>query len=322
MEICMNNPEISVIVVTYNRANLLRRAIESILKQSFQNFEIIIIDNASKDDTISTLNELRQIDDRIKFFRMCQNVGPGAARNFGVQKAKGKYIAILDDDDIAVPERLYLQWRLLNNCPDIGLTFSPVVWIDDEFKEVGRFPGIVLRGEFPTDPNKVFELLYLESNKIPNTTIMVRREVIAHIGYPSYPWVGEDWFWCMQLSALGIKMRPINEPLVYMLRSFNRTGLTVDKRKAFKDQRLVLFMIKKWLRERGINNYEHLHHKAFANQLVREARFWGGFKGLILCQKALIIDPSNTYAKRTLFELIAKGCKRLGRYLKYLKVNK
>lgn len=310
----MSSPEVSVIIVTYNRANLLPKAVESILSQTFQDFEIIIVDNASQDTTPQILNELQRADRRIRVFRMCQNVGPGAARNFGVQEARGRYIAILDDDDVAVPERLYMQRCLLNECPSIGLVFSPVIWVDEKFEEIGRFPGIVLRGEFPTDPSKVFELLYLESNKIPNTTIMVRREIIARVGYPSCPWVGEDWFWCMQLSAQGIKMKPITVPLVYTLRSHSHAGLMANKNKAFKAQRLVLSMIKKWLRECGFKNYEHLHRKALSNQLVREARYWGGFKGLLLCQKALLIDPLNAYARRTLVEFIIRKLSK-GRFL-------
>ena len=317
----MRSPEISVVIVTYNRANLLHRAIESILGQTFQDFEIIVVDNASQDDTPMILSKLQQVDSRIRVFRMCQNVGPGAARNYGVQEARGKYIAILDDDDVAVPDRLYLQWHLLNEHPSVGLVFSPVIWVNEKFEEIGKFPGIVLRGEFPDEPNKVFELLYLESNKIPNTTIMVRREVISRTGYPIRPWVGEDWFWCMQLAAQGVKMRPLMKPLVYMLRASNRAGLMVDKSKVFKDQRTVLLMMRKWLRECKIRNYEHLHRRAFSNQLVREARYWCGFRGLLLCQKALLIDPSNAYARQTLREFIIRGWEKIHRVVKSLRAN-
>lgn len=311
----MSSPEISVVIVTYNRSDLLVRAVSSILNQSFQNFEIIVVDNASQDATSQVLRELQRTDDRITCFRMEQNIGPGAARNFAVQRARGRYIAILDDDDIAVEDRLYLQWRLLNECPSVGLVFSPVIWINDDFEEIGRFPGIVLRGEFPNEPSKVFELLYLESNKIPNTTVMVRREVIARVGYPHYPWVGEDWFWFMQLSVLGMKVKPITRPLVYQRRSSTRKGLMENKSKAFRDQRLVLLMIKRWLKKSGISVYDHLHRKALSNQLVREARWWGGLKGLSLCLKGVLIDPSNAYARQTLFELIARGRKKIRRYL-------
>lgn len=190
----MTNPLVSVIIATHNRAELLPEAVESILSQSLQDFEIIIVDDCSADNTPDVIRGLERRDPRTRSIRSEENIGPGAARNLGVNLATGEFIAIMDDDDISMPNRLERQILEFENNPDSMLVFSSVAWVDDDLQVVNNFPGIVFRGEFPLEPKDVFHLLYLESNKVPNTSLLVRKYVCEQAQYPPFPWIGEDWY--------------------------------------------------------------------------------------------------------------------------------
>lgn len=108
-------PEVSVIIPTYNREHTLKRAIESVLSQTFKDFELIIVDDCSIDDTKDLVEGFR--DERIVYVRHEQNVGPAAARNTGIKRARSQLIAFLDSDDEWLPEKLRLQVEFLKGAP-------------------------------------------------------------------------------------------------------------------------------------------------------------------------------------------------------------
>ena len=116
----MKNPVVSVIMAVYNtKKEYLKEAIDSILNQTFKDFELVIInDGSTNPDVEGTIKSYS--DKRIKYF-VIQNSGASAARNYGLDKAKGKYIAILDSDDISLPERLEKEVKFLEEHPEITL---------------------------------------------------------------------------------------------------------------------------------------------------------------------------------------------------------
>src|SRR5712691_1680422 len=112
-------PKVSVVIPTHNRAEFLRSAITSVLNQTFQDFEIVIIDDASKDHTQEVIASFN--DARIKIIYNQVNKGDAGARNIGIMNSSCKYIAFLDDDDEWLPEKLKIQTYLLDNSPpEIG----------------------------------------------------------------------------------------------------------------------------------------------------------------------------------------------------------
>src|SRR2546429_9117536 len=116
-------PKVSVIIPTYNRAEFLCSAITSVLNQTFHNFEIIVVDDASQDHTREVMNSLG--DKRIRYIRHEKNKGVAATRNTGLVNAKGTYIAFLDDDDEWLPEKLQKQFNLLESCQNIvGVVYT------------------------------------------------------------------------------------------------------------------------------------------------------------------------------------------------------
>jgi len=110
-----DKPLVSVIIPAYNRAKTLQRAIESVLAQSYQNFEIIIVDDASTDLTAETIKDF--LTPKTRYFKHKNNKGPGAARNTGIKKSKGKFIAFLDSDDQWLPEKLEKQIEIFKKAP-------------------------------------------------------------------------------------------------------------------------------------------------------------------------------------------------------------
>lgn len=109
-----DRPLVSVIIPTYNRTDLVRRAVKSVLKQSYKNIEIIVVDDASEKDIESSVCELGEV----RYFKNEENRGPCYSRNFGIKVSNGKYINFLDDDDILFPDKIEKQVGLFEESKD------------------------------------------------------------------------------------------------------------------------------------------------------------------------------------------------------------
>lgn len=112
-----NNPTVSVIIPTYNRAHLIERAIKSVLNQTYRDFELIIVDDGSTDNTAKVVKSFN--DGRIKYIKQQKNKGGSAVRNIGIKAASGKYIAFLDSDDEWLSNKLNKQIDCLAKCSDL-----------------------------------------------------------------------------------------------------------------------------------------------------------------------------------------------------------
>ncbi|MDW8849534.1 glycosyltransferase family 2 protein [Flavobacterium sp. MMLR14_040] len=128
---------VSIITPTFNAEKFIRATIESVQNQSYQNWEMILVDDASTDKTIAIIKEFAQKDNRIKLTELSKNSGNGFARNVALEKADGKYIAYLDADDLWFPMKLEKQIQFLktNNLP---FTFSFYDCIDEEGNSLNR----------------------------------------------------------------------------------------------------------------------------------------------------------------------------------------
>lgn len=118
-----DHPHISVIIPTYNRASMLGRAIQSVLDQTYRDFELIVVNDCSSDNTEEVVMSFA--DERIRYIRHPSNKGGSAARNTGISSSRGDYIALLDDDDEWLPNKLEMQVDLLDRLPeDYGVVYS------------------------------------------------------------------------------------------------------------------------------------------------------------------------------------------------------
>ena len=126
-----NQFKVSVIIPTYNRAHLIGRAIKSVLNQTYQDFEIIVVDDGSTDNTELLIKDFQKKDKRIKYVQRKENKGEGAARNTGIKISKSPCIAFQDSDDESFPQRLEKQIKVFENeSQKIGLVYSDMILID------------------------------------------------------------------------------------------------------------------------------------------------------------------------------------------------
>lgn len=197
-------PLVSVIMPTYNSAEFIGAAIQSVQNQTYLNWELFVIDDASNDATIALVEDFVSLDSRIKFYQNPKNVGAGASRNTGIKAAKGSFIAFLDADDLWLPEKLLVQvnFMLRNN---LAMSFSSYRLMS----ETGELlPKIV-----EALPELSYKKL-LRSNYVGSLTGMYNADKIGKIYSPLLR-KRQDWgLWLSVLeksgSALGIQ-----QPLAY-----------------------------------------------------------------------------------------------------------
>ena len=298
---------ISVVIATYNRAAIVLEATRSILHQTHSNLELILVDDCSTDNTGSVLKSLMQEDDRVKYLTTRRNSGCNIARNMGIEQAQGDYIAILDDDDIALPDRLAKQMDLMNLNPSVGLVASQILYFDRNRKPLFPYPSKRTIRSFPTDPRKVFEDIYLGKYFIPNPAIMVRAEILKEIKYPGFALGGADKALQLQLSAIGVKFHIIPEVLVLMRRDPKIKQMTSSVH-LMQDGRMERNrFIRGWLLDKGITEFDHLHVTAeknsYTNFVMDQAGSKGILSGFFVYALALINNPSfSFYLTRLLFE--------------------
>ena len=125
-----DRPSVSVILATYNRANLLSRSIESVLEQSYRDFELIIVDDASTDNTKEVVESFN--DSRINYITYAKNKGAANARNIGIENSLGTYIAFQDSDDEWIADKLKKQMAFFNKAPDtVGVVYTDMYRINN-----------------------------------------------------------------------------------------------------------------------------------------------------------------------------------------------
>jgi glycosyltransferase involved in cell wall biosynthesis len=129
----------TVLMTVYNGGRLLSAAVESILKQSFRDFEFLIVDDASTDGSLEVLRKCEAADDRVRVIENAKNKGQTACLNQGLREALGKWIARQAADDISSPDRLAAQWQAVRACPDLVLV-GVNGWIIDE---AGALTGMI-----------------------------------------------------------------------------------------------------------------------------------------------------------------------------------
>ncbi|MDD2225311.1 MAG: glycosyltransferase family 2 protein [Candidatus Shapirobacteria bacterium] len=168
-----SNKLISVQICTYNRANLIKEAIQSVLDQTYENFEIVIIDDASTDNTEEVVKSFS--DSRIKYFKNEKNLGIAKNRNIAVQRSSGKYIAILDSDDLwNDSKKLEKQIRFLEENLSVGVIGTQAYKIDLKGNILGK-----LKKEL-TEKN--IRKKILSTNQFVNSSVLIRKKIIEEFG--------------------------------------------------------------------------------------------------------------------------------------------
>jgi glycosyltransferase involved in cell wall biosynthesis len=167
-------PKVSVVIPTYNRARFLRAAVRTVLDQTFQDFEIVIVDDASSDDTPAVVASLG--DGRIKYIRHEQNRRIAGARNTGVSSSAGEYIAFLDDDDEWRPRKLEQQVQILDiSAPTVGAVYTAFAQVD---VASGNVVGVIT----PVKRGHILHELGSRNWVGTASTVCVRRQCFEEVG--------------------------------------------------------------------------------------------------------------------------------------------
>ncbi len=171
----MTTFKLSIIIPTYNCSRYITEALDSVLTQTCQSLEIIVVDDGSTDNTKEVVERWGQ-SDKVRYFYQ-ENKGPAAARNKGIKEAKGEYVAFLDADDIWHSEKLKIQMEYFDKHTDISLAASEFEIIDNNSKLLGYSNR---RRKIPHDG---FVLKYVIGHYLLLSTIIVKRDVFEKVGF-------------------------------------------------------------------------------------------------------------------------------------------
>ena len=206
----MNFPLVSIIIPTYNRAFYLKLTLDSIIQQTFQDFEIIVVDDGTPNDDNFLL--CKQYE-KIRYIKIENSGGPAKPRNTGIKQAKGKYLAFTDDDDVWQVDKLEKQVEKLENNPEFGLVHCYCQTIDGngnlQDKIIGR----------PGDPNVKHgnvALRMMGNWTLMTSSVLIQKNVVDKVGLfnEKMPPAGEDaeyWIRCSFFTQFYY----IDEPLVH-----------------------------------------------------------------------------------------------------------
>lgn len=208
----LKEPTVSIIMPAYNAQRFLSEAIESILNQSFKDFEFLVMDDGSTDNTWSILQYYAQKDSRIRLFHQ-ENKGVGNSLNYLIEMSRAELIARMDADDISHPERLQQQVNYLRDNPHIGMLSTARITIAPN----GFSCDFVCP---PNAPVLLADLFAKDINLITHGSVMMRKEVLKSLNEPPYkPIRAQDldlWKRLIKLTAFSV----INTPL-YSLRQYS-----------------------------------------------------------------------------------------------------
>ena len=198
------NELVSIITPTYNAEKFIQATIESVQNQTYQNWEMILVDDASTDKTVKIIADFAEKDSRIKLFKLEKNSGNGFARNIALEKAVGKYIAYLDADDLWFPKKLEKQVQFLKK-NNLHFTFSFYDCIDEEGNSLNR------RVKAPV--NLTYDELFF-CNYVGNLTAIYDADYFGKIVIEATQ-KRQDWrLWLTILKEIQVT-KPVPEPLAF-----------------------------------------------------------------------------------------------------------
>ncbi|WP_412466999.1 glycosyltransferase family 2 protein [Pedobacter sp. KLB.chiD] len=227
----MGKPKITVFMAVYNQADFIEQSINSVLTQSFSDFELIVVNDGSTDDTAAIIESFS--DSRIKLVHNDGNKGLIYTRNRLLTLAQGEYIAILDGDDVAYPDRLKLQYNFLFDNPEIVLCGGHATIIDEHGNKTGKMLMV------PTDDT--VDLFMLFGNPFVNSTAMFKSSVFMELnGYQHYT-ISEDFDLFIRMAE-KYRVANLDYTLVdYRVHSQNTSTVNTDIRLA-NERKIIGYM--------------------------------------------------------------------------------
>lgn len=309
------NPVVTVIITTYNRSTMVSRAIQSVLNQTYSDFELIVVDDCSTDNTQEVVEAFH--DRRLYYIRYNKNRGLAAARNTGIQKARGKYVAFLDDDDVWLPNRLAVQ----------------IEAAEKSSSEYGAFYCGYLSYRYGDKPVKIIphqrgDLMaaLLKGWTPPSSCSFFRKDALERIGgIDENIKSGVDHEMWMNLAAAGYKFDFVPEALVIPNQDNSKERMTITSKRIVGIEGFLAKWreeIVKHIGEKGFNRFRR-HYLAreyykFGLNAIQNRRYFLAIRNLV---RALFFYPTYKLAWAVLLIYTFTGSKGFNFFKRiYLKI--
>lgn len=283
----MENPKVSIIIPTYNRAHMIERAVASILAQTYENLEIVIVDDASQDNTVEVASSIN--DPRIKVFTKERNEGASATRNVGIAHASGEYLAFLDSDDEFTADKIEKMVRLFET-----LTPKPVL-VFSNYWEIGD------NKELHIDPHVESQFIFIGTKfpasivcEPPSSWMVEKKSIMQDQLFDDQLWTMEDLDYFARLVRKHAAYY-LNEPLLIKHVHTCKKGSVPIKHAKKTGERILA----KWLPEMAKDKKYLADLYCMLGKDLTTAHEKKDARKYLL--KALEIHPLNT---RTLWKLI------------------
>lgn len=226
---CMK-PLISIITPCYNSASFIVQAMDSVLAQTFEDWEMLIADDCSTDDSAAIVQEYARQDSRIRYYRTdSPSGGPSIPRNIGLEHARGEYIAFLDSDDLWLPEKLkeQLSFLVTHKLDFVYSDYEKITWKGERKNRVIHARAV----------SSFWDTI--ESNDIPCLTVLIRSSVIGNTRFKHIP--KEDYVFWLDILRQGYKA--YNTGKIHALYREAKNSRSANKFKMFMQQWYVLRQI-------------------------------------------------------------------------------
>jgi glycosyltransferase involved in cell wall biosynthesis len=308
---------VTVLLPVFNGEMTVAETISSIQSQTYPDWELMVLDDGSTDRSLEVCRACARKDRRIAVFANGTNQGLAKAMNRLISLARGSYIAVQEQDDVSLPERLECEVDVLESRAEVGLVSGIAAWVDDDNRVFAYFPGLLHRGEqYPQAQAAMVEYLYTEQCKVVNAACMFRRSIAGEIPGPfdEDARMSIDWQFFLHIAHRH-RVFGIPRVLIRMRRGARHGSLTKRKELQFREARRCITRIYRCYR--GIKsspiNYG-LYRKAMATQLTLEGRFYGGAKGALRLVEALAFDPASRSAWNSALALSIRGLRRVSHF--------
>lgn len=258
-------PRVSIIIPTFNSARYIKRSIESILAQSYRDFEILVVDDGSTDSTVKEIEPFL-VDRAVRLFQQ-NNGGPSAARNRGIKESKGDLVMFLDSDDFYLADRIEEGVKALNAKRNVDIAYSNEIFFLDESHERQ------IESPHPKFSGDIF--FYLKrSNFIHTSTVTARRFIFDKWQFDNTLRNHEDWDLFLKAARDGVQFYYIPKSLVKI--NLRRQGLTYASAEWDKSRKIVGERARaywKYLKKNDFARYVKLKTKAVLAGFPRNKRF-------------------------------------------------
>ncbi|MEZ4688835.1 MAG: glycosyltransferase [Ignavibacteria bacterium] len=227
------SPIVSIVIPTFNRSELLKKSIAGVLKQSFNNWEIIVVDSSLSSETKDLIAEYTKHDNRFKYFFKPKTGMNGISDflNFGIRSSAGIYIARLDDDDVwCNSQKLEMQISFMERNNEYVLTGGGVIMIDSEGTELYRF--------FKNETDEKIRNKALMACPMEHTTVIFRKDAAMSAGCYSNYRVAEDWDFFLRLGKIG-KLYNFQEYFTFYLQGEQNLSLQDQAEVAITEMKII-----------------------------------------------------------------------------------